>query len=248
MKKKFLLIPVVLICALCCAFSLAACGGDDVTTKVKDEAQWKQAIADARKSDNVRFTAEFENDDTSIELIIEAAGSAQYVKMTAHDKKTPKTDTAEYYYDGNYVYFNVAEKGLGYTWQKIDAKAEPDKYAEPLSYIEMVYSGELPRNMLGLDVKFDGLDKLSDRYADAQYGFDSEKYGADTYVIIDGDLGADGIVYTLNFKPEYKNLFLVINSAGWRVSHSMAGTYDRDWIVVNIPTESVGVAEGSAEQ
>lgn len=243
MKKKFIPLILALVCALCCTFWLAACGGDDVTTKVKDEAQWKQAIADARKSDNISFTAEFEKDNTAMEIIIEAAGNAQYLKMIMSDKETSSSKIWEYYYDGNYVYLNVSEQELGYTWQKIDASSVIEEFGEPLSYIDRIYSGEIARDMFGVDLTFDGLDELANRYADAQYGFNSEKYGADTYVIIDGDISANGIVYTLNFKLEYSYLRLEINSSGWRVGHSMGDTYYHYSVEVTIPTESVQEAE-----
>lgn len=235
MKKKLLHTLTATVCALCCASGLVACGGGNDTSKVSDEAQWKQVIADARSADNLLFSAEVTTAERRAEISIRAADGVQYLNMS--NTEGSHSEIWEYYYDGDYVYLNVIDQQLGYDWQKIDASTVTEEFPEPVSFMDKVYSGEMMREMFGVEVNFDDLDKLSLRYADAEYGKDSEKNGADTYVITDGE-GDDEITYLLNFNTAKNYLRLTIKTANATLVHQM----NTD-LVLNVPTESVQMAE-----
>lgn len=239
MKNKRNPVFSALACALCCVFMLAACNdGEKITTKVKDEAQWKQAIAAARDSENVDFYAEFREDAKTLEIHVKAVGSVQYILMRSSDAETV-VSTLEYYYDGEYFYLNVADRELDYTWQKINAELSADEFAEPLVYVGKVYSGELLQDALGIDVTVKTPAELSNSYAEAQYGYNAQKYGSDAYVIIEGDPDADGFAYSLNFRLEYNYLRLSVRSANGNLVHTMGDEHDDFSVAVTVPTESV---------
>lgn len=226
--KKITLTLLALVVALGCTFGLVACGDPG---KVKDEADWKKTIANIRKSDLIDFSATIKDKDKDRDLasiVIFASGKTQYLLSTMYSYDAEghsDSDTSEYYYDGEYVYYNVSKEELGYTWQKIKANTVTEEFAEPVSYIDKIYSGELLREM-GYNVTFDGLDELSERYADTVYNEDR------VYQITDGDLTYD-IRFELDHKPN--RMVFEINSSELYLYHNMGDSN----VTVTIPTESV---------
>lgn len=240
MKKKLISLILALVCVIACVFGLAGCNS---WYKVKDAAHWKQAITDARKSDQIKFSvtlwqATSEDSYNKVaEMNIEASGNDQHIEMKMRNPETDKFDSVEYYYDGEYVYLNVKDQKLDYYWQKIKADTDFGKqFAEPLSYIDMVYSGEMAREM-GADVTFDNLDKLSERYADAVLGYEDESGGGEcVYGIADVD-----ITYFIMFVLEdHTELNLTIRSDNVYLWHEMGNE-----VTVTIPTTSVQEADNT---
>lgn len=229
MKKKLLTGILAISLAGALGVALAACGGD--LTKVKNEEHWKEVFDTARTSDRVSFRGVIFESETGwnvAEFNIEAVGGVQHLKLEQKD-----AETWEYYYDGDYVYLNVAGQNLGYTWQKIEAESVKEEFGEPLSYIDLVYSGEFAQ-IEGLEwIPLNSLDELSQRYKDAEYGIGTS---SQSYTITDAKVTYIVDTYLGNKQPE---LLVVAECDTAYIAYGMGNAS----LKVSIPTTSVQEAE-----
>lgn len=230
MKKKITITLLAICVALSCAFSLAAC--DDNPFKLKDESQYKQAIADiCTNCEFVTFSASLEDKDTERDLAdiyVHADGKAQYLRMNlySYDEDGHQSKKSEeYYYDGEYVYLNVEGQGYDFKWGKMKLELTENVPA-PVSYIDKVYSGEI-WSLFDLDYSITvyDLDEMSNRYADMEF--------TDDYELTDGDFK-----YTIHFQDWDKTPHGIdyrIESSEFELLHIFMREYDN----VVVPTESV---------
>ena len=235
MKKAFKIVAALMCLATLLGVICLVAACDNTSPAIEDETQWKQAFENARKSDQIHFKFELYDTETaalSMSIEMKASGNVEYLKQQLYDVETGEADeTWEYYYDGEYIYLNVSEADLGYTWQKISVEDAKEEFPEPLSIIELIYDGDM------FPVSFDGLDELSERYADASSAVVD---GIREYSITDGDAASE-MSYKLRFaweKGSYTGLELTSTSQFAYIFYGMGKTQ-----TIAIPTASVQEAE-----
>lgn len=134
MKKKITLSLLAIVCALCCAFGLVACGDGDAPKKRHTAAQWSAAFSDPSTTDSYDFQETCEG---------------QQVRSLAYDK-----DSEYYYYSygyktvsGDEVTFNhrneTAYKTGGHYYAQTDGTADNKIYEiTPEQFSEKVNDNE----------------------------------------------------------------------------------------------------------
>lgn len=248
--KKLTLALVSIVCAVCCVFAFAACSGNK--KEVKNEKEWKQYIAEARESDRIDFSAQISvsgwNQTQKIEVKVD--GNIQYFK----------SGDFAYYYDGEYVYMDVSSEfaDTGYKWEKHRLTDEQkSEFVEPKSYIGQIYSGEYAvlkslTELYEVDLSFDGLDEISNRYADADLMVIEGI--ADGYKIEENNGMQDNKFYTVYFEINRNYSHVTYNASVTKpvgvadpntgfyantVSLSLRHEMDKPYSVTSLPTDYV---------